>query len=65
MPDEAAAQPMLQTILERINVLEVGITDRLDRIEIQVDRTASVAHETRAELRELKNSLRDILHTAK
>lgn len=65
MPGEATTQPMLQTILEQINALEVKLTDRLDRIEIQVDRTASVAHETRAELRELKNSLRNIIHTAK
>ena len=60
MSDEANTEPTIQTILERIELLRSEVTERLDRIETTLDRTASVAFETRADLRELKGQLRDM-----
>jgi hypothetical protein len=58
--------PTIQTVLERISALDekLGarldkIETRLDRIETQLDRVASVAFETRADLRELKTQLKE------
>ena len=58
--------PTIQTVLEQINALDEKlcvrldkIETRLDKIETQLDRVASVAFETRADLRELKTQLKE------
>lgn len=53
---------MLETILKRIDDLEERLDARLERMEILLDRTASVAHEARADVRDLKKYLREQLN---
>jgi len=66
-------QPMLDALFERINAESaeqerfrvevrrfISATDeRLERIEIDLDKTRSVAHDTRADVREMRRELRD------
>lgn len=63
-------KPTIETVLERLNALgaqfnarvdelEEHLAIRLDRIETQVDRVASAAYETRADVRELKGQLKE------
>jgi chromosome segregation ATPase len=61
MADEAQTKPMLETILERIDMLDEKFSKRFDALEQRfeaveslVDRAASAAYDTRAEVRELK-----------
>ncbi len=63
--DEAHTKPTLETVLERINYVatmlhefQVSVEDRLERIEIRLDRVESMALETRADVRELRKELR-------
>jgi uncharacterized protein YicC (UPF0701 family) len=70
--DEAQTKPALETILERINALDVkvdrrfdaidkrfdALEQRLESVETLVDRVASIAYETRADVRELHKELR-------
>lgn len=65
MSDEAQTKPTIETVLERINALgvdlnafRVAVEDRLEEIELRLDRTQAVAHETRANLKELRADLR-------
>ncbi len=66
-------QPMLDTILERINQIaqtqgemraEMNtrfdrLDERVEQVEIELDRLRIVAHDTRGDLRELRRELRD------
>ncbi len=66
-------EPMLDALFERINTegIEqerfraevrrfISATDeRLERIEIDLDKTRSVAHDTRADVREMRREMRD------
>jgi hypothetical protein len=58
-------KPTLETILERINALDVkmdrrfdALESRLEAVETLVDRVSSVIYETRADVRELKGALK-------
>lgn len=51
--------PTILTVLERLDSFRSEVITRLDRIEGQLDRTTAVAHETRADLRELKALLKE------
>ena len=58
--------PTIETVLERleefrsdVNTRLSEVNTRLDRIETQLDRVASVAFETRADLRELKGRIKE------
>ena len=56
--NEAATQPMLPSILERINSLEQHLDIRLDRIESKVKLVHSQTLTLRADLNELRNQLK-------
>ena len=56
--NEATTQPMLQSILERINSLEQHLDIRLDRIESEVKLVHSQTLTLRADLNELRNQLK-------
>jgi predicted RND superfamily exporter protein len=51
--------PTILTVLERLDAFRSEVVARLDKIETQLDRVTSVAHETRADLRELKVQLKE------
>jgi len=62
---EMTTKPTLDTILERINAqgeaMRTGfrsIGERLERIEIRLDRVESMVLDVRADVRELRASLR-------
>ncbi|HMF57965.1 MAG TPA: hypothetical protein VK619_16600 [Pyrinomonadaceae bacterium] len=55
---EATTQPMLQSILERINSLEQHLNIRLDRIESEVKLVHSQTLTLRADLSELRTQLK-------
>ena len=66
MSDEAVTKPTLETVLERINDLrgEVGAfrastEEKLEDIEIRLDKIQSIALEARSEVKELKREFRD------
>jgi len=79
MADEMTTKPTIETVLERIigfeNRFETRIEQfqkevaaRFDSIDNEIDRVASVAHSTKAEMltlradfRELRTQLRDVL----
>jgi len=56
--NEATTQPMLQSILERINSLEQHLDIRLDRIESEVKLVHPQTLTLRADLNELRNQLK-------
>ena len=55
---ESITQPMLQSLLERINSLEQRLNIRLDRIESEVKLVHSETLTLRADLSELRNQLK-------
>jgi phage regulator Rha-like protein len=79
MADELTTKPTIETVLERIIAFENRLTSRFDQFEKEVaarfdsidneiDRVASVAHSTKAEMltlradfRELRVQLREVL----
>jgi phage regulator Rha-like protein len=79
MADEMITKPTIETVLERISAFEnrfvsrfehfeKQVAERFDRIDNEIDRVASVAHSTRAEMltlradfRELRTQLREVL----
>lgn len=72
MADDFTTRPTLETLLEMMRDVrdEVragfkAVGERLDRIEIRLDRVESMALETRADLRELKVQLREIIPALK
>jgi predicted nucleic acid-binding Zn-ribbon protein len=67
MADEAQTQPMLQTILERIDALATetrkrfdAVDERLEELETRMDKTQGIVLDTRATVRELKSDLRKL-----
>jgi chaperonin cofactor prefoldin len=66
-------KPTIQTILEKLDEFRVSMEKRfdsmekrfdtldvrVDKIETQLDRVTSVAHETRADFKELRNALKE------
>ena len=69
---EPATRPTIETLFKMMrevrDEMRAGfgrIELRLEKVEEQLDRVTSVAHETRADLRELKKDLRDHLPAAK
>ena len=68
MSDESTTRPTLDTLLERLQEFRTDVTARLDRmeqeivttrqrldeIEIRLDRLTSITHETRADFREFR-----------
>ena len=79
MADELTTKPTIETVLERIIAFENRLTSRFDQfekvvaarfdsIDNEIDRVASVAHSTKAEMltlradfRELRAQLREVL----
>lgn len=79
MADEMTTKPAIEAILERIiafekrfeihfQQFETLVAERFDRIDNEIDRVASVAHSTKAEMltlradfRELRTQLREVL----
>ena len=79
MADEMITKPTIETVLERISAFENRfvsrfeqferqVAERFDRIDNEIDRVASVAHSTKAEMltlradfRELRTQLREVL----
>ncbi|MGH9944477.1 MAG: hypothetical protein ACRD9R_19180 [Pyrinomonadaceae bacterium] len=73
MAQKYDTKPTLETVLERINAvaetLEAfraetaerldSLDSRIERIEIDLDKTRSVAHDTRADVRELRREMRE------
>jgi hypothetical protein len=66
--DEINNSPTIETVLERIGALEKKMDERFDRVDNEIDRVASVAHSTKAEMltlradfRELRTQLKEIL----
>ena len=60
--DEAQTKPTLETILAEMRAGFAKVEARLEKIETLLDRTASVAYETRAGVRDLKKLLREQLN---
>jgi predicted nucleic acid-binding Zn-ribbon protein len=67
MADEAQTQPMLQTILERIDALATetrkrfdAVDERLEELDTRMDKTEGIVLDTRATVRELKSDLRKL-----
>ena len=52
MSDEKVTKPPIETVLERIALMEARLSDRLERIEIRLDRVESMVLEVRADFRE-------------
>jgi hypothetical protein len=68
MADDMTTRPTIETVLERIGALEKKMDERFDRVDNEIDRVASVAHSTKAEMltlradfRELRTQLKEIL----
>lgn len=60
-------QPMLESLLEEVRAVRreqgefrTSIENRIERLEIRVDRIESVTLDTRADVRELKLDLKEI-----
>ena len=69
---EPVTRPTIETLFKMMrevrDEMRAGfgrIELRLEKVEEQLDRVTSVAHETRADLRELKKDLRDHFPAAK
>jgi hypothetical protein len=68
MADEMITKPTIETVLERIAGLEKKMDGRFDQLDNEIDRVASVAHSTKAEMltlradfRELRAQLKEVL----
>jgi hypothetical protein len=68
MADDMTTRPTIETVLERIGALEKKMDERFDRVDNEIDRVASVPHSTKAEMltlradfRELRTQLKEIL----
>jgi peptidoglycan hydrolase CwlO-like protein len=68
MADEMITKPTIETVLERISGLEKKMEERFDQLDNEIDRVASVAHSTKAEMltlradfRELRAQLKEVL----
>lgn len=71
MADELTTKPTIETVLERIIAFENRLTSRFDQFEKEVaarfdsidneiDRVASVAHSTKAEMLTLRADFREL-----
>lgn len=67
MSDEAQTQPLLETLLRemrdgfaKVDRRFDGLEQRLESVESLIDRAASAAYDTRAEVRELKSDLKKL-----
>lgn len=50
----AETKPMLETVLRELQTFRAENNERLERIEIRLDRIESIALEARADVRELR-----------
>ena len=48
----------IESLRQEVNAFRIVVEDRLEQIETRLDRTQSIALETRADIRELKADLR-------
>jgi hypothetical protein len=65
MSNEAITKPTIETVLERINALGervdagfAAVEERLERMDIRLDRAESIALSTRADVQELRSDFR-------
>jgi len=71
MADEMTTKPTIETVLERISAfdkkfderigtLEKTMNERFDSVDNEIDRVASVAHSTKAEMLTLRADFREM-----
>ena len=62
--DEKVTKPTIETVLERMGVMDEGINQRMDgmqqHLDSRLDRIESVANITRGEMLELRADFRDL-----
>ena len=59
MSDENVTKPTIETILERMALMEARLTDRLERIEIRLDRIEAMSLEVRADFKEFRAGFKE------
>ena len=63
MSEDRATTPTLETIMCELQAFRSETNQRMERIEIRLDRIESIALEARADVRELRAQLREIMPT--
>ncbi len=65
MSDENVTKPTIETILERIALMEARLTDRLERMDVRLDRIESEVKQTHSELFTLRADFKEFSRSHK